>query len=160
MAVVLAVDGRRRCQSDDHIQKERLRRRQCSVAHVFEDFPEPRQSMIWGRLISGCGRVSDALSVDCRMVCSVDRAPPRLLGMAIQCQATVLKRHCVFGVWPFDIPLGRRAPSYTAASAEQGARANAGICHAACDLRYIEMRNRNPAPNAARGAPAPGVAHL
>ena len=45
-------------------------------------------------------------------------------------------------------------------SAEQGARANAGICHAACDRRYCKVKNRNPVSIEARGAPAPVVAHL
>ena len=44
--------------------------------------------------------------------------------------------------------------------AEQGARANAGSCHAACDLRSFEMKNRNPILIEAHGAPAPVVAHL
>jgi hypothetical protein len=44
-------------------------------------------------------------------------------------------------------------------TAEQGARANAGICHAACDRRHSEMKNSIPVPMEARGAPAPGVAH-
>jgi CubicO group peptidase (beta-lactamase class C family) len=45
-------------------------------------------------------------------------------------------------------------------TAQQGARANAGICHAACDRRSFEMKPRNLNRSAARGAPAPGVAHL
>ena len=44
--------------------------------------------------------------------------------------------------------------------AEQGARANAGTCHAACDRRCFEMKSRNPFPLEARGAPGPVVAHL
>ena len=44
--------------------------------------------------------------------------------------------------------------------AEQGARANAGICHAACDRRSFEMKLQKVNRDAARGAPAPGVAHL
>jgi hypothetical protein len=45
-------------------------------------------------------------------------------------------------------------------SGQQGARANAGSCHAACDRRRVEMKNRNPLPSEARGTPAPVVAHL
>ena len=44
--------------------------------------------------------------------------------------------------------------------AEQGARANAGICHAACDRKSIEMKPQKVNRNAARRAPAPVVAHL
>jgi hypothetical protein len=44
--------------------------------------------------------------------------------------------------------------------AEQGARANAGICHAACDRKTFEMKLQNLNRDAARGAPAPVVAHL
>ena len=44
--------------------------------------------------------------------------------------------------------------------AQQGARANAGICHAACYRRTLEMKLQNLNRSAARGAPAPGVAHL
>jgi len=44
--------------------------------------------------------------------------------------------------------------------AQQGARANAGSCHAACDRRSLEMKNQSPFPSEARGAPAPVVAHL
>ena len=76
---------------------------QCSVAHVFEDFPEPRQSMIWGRLISGCGRVSHVLSVDSLSVCSVDRARRRSRGIAILHPAAVLKWHRALGVGSFDV---------------------------------------------------------
>jgi hypothetical protein len=45
-------------------------------------------------------------------------------------------------------------------TAEQGARANADICHAACDLMLFEMKNSNPVPIPARGAPDAVVAHL
>jgi hypothetical protein len=45
-------------------------------------------------------------------------------------------------------------------TAEQGARANAGICHAACDRMSFEMKPQKANRDAARGAPAPGVAHL
>ena len=44
--------------------------------------------------------------------------------------------------------------------AEQGARANAGICHAACDLTMTELKPLVAEPNPARSAPVPGVAHL
>ena len=44
--------------------------------------------------------------------------------------------------------------------AQLGARANAGICHAACYLTHSEMRPRILNRDAARGAPAPVVAHL
>ena len=44
--------------------------------------------------------------------------------------------------------------------AEQGARANAGIRHAACDRSRFEMKPQKVNRDAARGAPAPGVAHL
>ena len=44
--------------------------------------------------------------------------------------------------------------------AEQGARANADICHAACDLMGFEMKKGNPVPIEARGAPDAVVAHL
>jgi hypothetical protein len=43
---------------------------------------------------------------------------------------------------------------------QQGGRANAGICHAACDGRTIEVKLPNWNRSAARGAPAPVVAHL
>jgi len=36
--------------------------------------------------------------------------------------------------------------------AEQGARANAGSCHAACDRRYSEMKNPNAIPRGTRRA--------
>ena len=75
----------------------------CSDARVFEDFSEPRQSMIWGRLISGCGRVSHVLSVDSLSVCSVDRARRRSRGIAILHPAAVLKRHRALGVGSFDV---------------------------------------------------------
>jgi hypothetical protein len=45
-------------------------------------------------------------------------------------------------------------------SAQQGARANADICHAACDRMSFEVKNPNPVPNEARGAPDAVVAHL
>jgi hypothetical protein len=48
----------------------------------------------------------------------------------------------------------------TGESVQQGARANAGICHAACFLTMIEANPRIADPNPARSAPAPGVAHL
>jgi hypothetical protein len=48
----------------------------------------------------------------------------------------------------------------TGNSAQQGARANAGICHAACYRRSVEMKPVKVNRIAARGAPAPGVAHL
>jgi hypothetical protein len=59
----------------------------------------------------------------------------------------------------FTIDLGRvsRASSQTA---QQGARANADICHAACDRKHVEMKNSNPDPIEARGAPDAVVAHL
>jgi len=44
--------------------------------------------------------------------------------------------------------------------AQQGARANAGICHAACYGSEVEMKPQIPSRDAARGAPNPGVAHL
>ena len=45
-------------------------------------------------------------------------------------------------------------------TAEQGATANAGSCHAACDRRSFEMKLQNVSRSAARGAPAPVVADL
>jgi hypothetical protein len=45
-------------------------------------------------------------------------------------------------------------------SAQQGARANADICHAACDLMSPELKLRSPDRDEARGAPAAVVAHL
>jgi hypothetical protein len=44
--------------------------------------------------------------------------------------------------------------------AEQAARANADICHAACDLMSSELKLRSPDRDEARGAPAAVVAHL
>jgi hypothetical protein len=44
--------------------------------------------------------------------------------------------------------------------AQQGARANADICHAACDRKYFEVKKSNRVPIEARGAPAAVVAHL
>ena len=38
--------------------------------------------------------------------------------------------------------------------AQQGARANAGICYAACDRMSFELKQRNASRDAARGAPA------
>jgi hypothetical protein len=49
---------------------------------------------------------------------------------------------------------------YVPSTAEQGARANAGICHASCDRRSFEMKPQMVNRSAARGAPAPIVAHL
>ena len=43
---------------------------------------------------------------------------------------------------------------------EQVATANAGICHAACCRKGLEMKTQNPNRHVARGAPAPGVADL
>jgi len=37
---------------------------------------------------------------------------------------------------------------------------NAGICHAACFRRHLEMKPKNRNRHAARGAPAPVVADL
>jgi hypothetical protein len=45
-------------------------------------------------------------------------------------------------------------------SAQQGARANADICHAACDLMHVEVKNPNQVPIEAPGAPDAVVAHL
>jgi hypothetical protein len=45
-------------------------------------------------------------------------------------------------------------------NAQQGARANERIGHAACYRKHIEMKHRIEGRNAARGAPAPLVAHL
>ena len=54
--------------------------------------------------------------------------------------------------------VGDRAPCFR--TAQQVARANAGICHAACFLMRFEVKRRNPNRYAACGAPVPGVAHL
>ena len=48
----------------------------------------------------------------------------------------------------------------TGESVQQGARANAGICHAACYRMSFEMKPQNVNRIPARGVPAPGVAHL
>jgi hypothetical protein len=48
----------------------------------------------------------------------------------------------------------------TGKSVQQGARANAGICHAACFFMKSELKQRNADRHVARGAPAPVVAHL
>ena len=45
-------------------------------------------------------------------------------------------------------------------TAQQGARANAGICHAACYRRIPEMKRQDVFCSVASGAPAPSVAHL
>jgi hypothetical protein len=45
-------------------------------------------------------------------------------------------------------------------SAQQGARANADICHAACNLMYFGLKRRSPDRDEARGAPDAVVAHL
>jgi len=45
-------------------------------------------------------------------------------------------------------------------SGQQGARANAGSCHAACERMSFGVKNQNPVPSEARGTPAPVVAHL
>jgi hypothetical protein len=50
--------------------------------------------------------------------------------------------------------------SEIALGAEQGARANAGICHAACFLTMTDSKQPIADPNPARGVPAPVVAHL
>jgi hypothetical protein len=44
--------------------------------------------------------------------------------------------------------------------AQQGARANADICHAACDLMSSGMKRRSSDRDEARGAPDAVVAHL
>jgi hypothetical protein len=44
--------------------------------------------------------------------------------------------------------------------AEQGARANERIGHAACERKHFEMKLQTGNRDAARGAPAPLVAHL
>jgi hypothetical protein len=44
--------------------------------------------------------------------------------------------------------------------AEQDARANADICHGACDLMSFEMKDRSSDRDDARGAPDAVVAHL
>jgi hypothetical protein len=44
--------------------------------------------------------------------------------------------------------------------AEQDARANADICHAACDLMSSELKLRSADRDEARGAPDAVVAHL
>jgi hypothetical protein len=49
---------------------------------------------------------------------------------------------------------------YVSSTAEQGARANAGICHASCDRKHFEMKPQKVNRSPARGAPAPIVAHL
>jgi hypothetical protein len=45
-------------------------------------------------------------------------------------------------------------------TAQQGARANADICHAACDLISFEAKLRSSDRDEARGAPDAVVAHL
>ena len=158
--MVLAVDRRSRCGQMSTSKRSGCESGACSAAHVFEASSKPRQSMIRGR--SG-----QRLRT---------RHPHRERGFS----SGVFRRSCT----PSALRHGDSAPRSSSeavprlwswvlrwlieqvsiepcsAIAEQGARANAGICHAACDRRNFEMRNQNAIPIEARGAPAPVVAHL
>ena len=132
----------------------------CSVADVFEVYSKPRQSMIWRRSVQRLRK----------------RYRRREGGMSFR----VFRRSCTPSVprhrdsesgsssesawrvwsWVVRCLIEQVSTEPCSGIAEQGARANAGICHAACDRRSFEMKPQKAGRNAARGAPAPGVAHL
>jgi hypothetical protein len=80
-------------------------------------------------------------------------------GVALRLPQFLVIRYQAFGPASFVDAIAPSRSDYPRCStAEQAARANAGICHAACDRRSLEMKSPKVNCDAARSAPAPVVA--